>query len=133
MILPDIPEFDLYGVYERGIPNSERIVLKANQDVEMGSFGLLLGVKTINRVAQPINNRFFWFGEGIIKAGDWIHIYTSDGKNEKTTLANTDHPVYALYWGFETTVLTNELIVPILIRIDGVIVEKIVFSQMAET
>lgn len=122
MILPGIFELTLVGVYERGIPNQERIVFRATQTVDVGQFGIILGIKNSPGMAVPIRDNFFWFGDGILNDGDWVFLYTCPGKSTGSVIPNTDSKLYTVFWGRKKVVLSDSNIVPMLIRLDAVTV-----------
>lgn len=124
MILPSITELLLVGVYERGIPNKERIVFRAASAVEMGRFGIFLGVKTAPGQALPIRDNFFWFGNGFVNMGDWVFVYTGPGTPRVAQLPNANEKLYTVFWGRNQVILHEPNVVPILVRMDAVTVDN---------
>ena len=124
MIVDDITELRVVGVYQRGDPNQERIVLQVNETVNMGQFGFMLGVRSLGRMAHPINDNMYWFGDGYAYEGDWIFVYTGRGEARTTELPNVTHKLYTLHWGREKTILDDPGVVPILFRVDAVYVPE---------
>lgn len=120
MILGDLQELKIHGVYDRGVPNKERIVITVEETVDMGQFGLMLGARTQNAMAMPIADNMFWFGDGIVQKGDILFLYTGPGQATKDLIPNSLSSFYSLHWGRKNTVLANPAIVPILFRIDAV-------------
>ena len=124
MILQGISELVLIGVHERGIPNKERIVLRANDRLQMGQFGLLLGVKGAPGFAFPIKDNFFWFGEGMVDRGDYVFVFTGSGNPQKSELPNSSEKLYTVFWGRAMTLFMDPNVVPILMRIDALTVDN---------
>ena len=124
MILVDISELYLVGAIERGVPNKERIVLRVAEAVNLGQFGVLLGVRVAPGLAVPIKDNFFWFGDGMVAQGDWLFIYTGLGKPQVANVPNSPERIFTLYWGRKQVILQNENIVPILVRLDAAVVEQ---------
>jgi hypothetical protein len=122
MILQDITELELIGVFERGEPNKERIVFRANDDVNLGQFGIMLGVNLTGGFARPVRDNLFWFGDGVIKKDDWLFVFTSPGKPTSSPVPNSDNLLHSVFWGRKSVMLASAMIVPILFRIDAVIV-----------
>lgn len=120
MILDQIEEITIQEVIDRGVANKERIALRVNMSVNMGRYGLLVGVHGSSEAAWPINDNFFWFGEGIVAPGDWIFVYTGPGQPRKDKLPNAEQHLYTVHWGRKTTVFADANIVPILFRMDAV-------------
>lgn len=124
MIVSDILNFNLLGVYDRGIANKERIVIKVLDNTNLGQYGVFLGIKVGEGAALPVNNMMFWFGDGIAEKNSWILLYTGPGENRRTTLKDSPEKAYVLHWGFKNTVLNEKIIVPILFKVEQVAVEK---------
>jgi len=119
MIVGDIFEF-MVSVYDQGIPNRERIVLYANETVNTGQYGLMVGILATGNTAFPIPDNLFWFGDAIINKGDWIFIYTGPGEAKLTEIPNSTNKMYSVHWGRSKTVLNHQDLVPILFRVDAV-------------
>ena len=122
MTIPGIAELELVGTFDRGNPNMERIAIRVNQTTNMGQCALFLGVRTEAGMAIPIRDNMFWFGDGIVHPGDWLFIYTSAGAPRATDIPNSDHKLFTIFWGRKQVILDSDEIVPILVRLDGVIV-----------
>ncbi|MBI2996948.1 MAG: hypothetical protein HYY46_00605 [Deltaproteobacteria bacterium] len=120
MIVGSITELSIIGVYDRGVPNQERVVLYANQTLDVGQYGLMVGIRAAQNSAFPIRDNLLWFGDGILNDGDWIFIYTGPGKAKVTTIPNTNARLFSVHWGREQTILGDPDIVPILFRVDAV-------------
>ncbi len=120
MILAPITELSVIGVYDRGVANSERIVLQANQAVNLGQFGIMLGYRTGDGLANPYNDHLFWFGDGVIQQGDWVFIYTGQGEARASDSPEQNQKIYTVHWGKETTIFAHSEVTPILFRTDAV-------------
>ena len=59
MIVGTIPQPRIVDVLDRGKPNHERIALLVYEMVNMGQFGLLLGIRQQAGSAFPIRDNFF--------------------------------------------------------------------------
>lgn len=120
MIVGIVTEVSIIGVFSRGIPGEERIVLQANEWVQLGQYGLMLGVRMQEGFAAPVRDNLLWFGDGILRKGDWIFVYTGPGVARESGLPNTQEKLYSIHWGRTTTILDNPELVPILFRVDAV-------------
>ena len=120
IVITYIEELTIIGTHDRGVPNNERIVFQANSTIDLGRYGLLLGLRGDHGAAIPVHDNFFWFGDVLINPGDWIFVYTGPGDPRLTELPNSNNRIYTLHWGRSTTVLHDINVVPILFRIDGV-------------
>lgn len=120
LIVDGITELTVVGAFDRGIPNQERVVLQANEMVNMGQFALLLGIRQQEGFAVPIRDNFYWFGDGIVYKGDWIFVYTGPGESRKNEVPGTTEKLFTVHWGRTQTVLGSLDVVPVLIRTDAV-------------
>ena len=117
-------------VIERGVPNKEAIALTANEAVNMGQFGLMVGRHYVNNSfvppngAYPYHDHLFWFGDGLVKRGDWLFVYTGSGTPGKNLAADGVSDSYRLFWGKSTTLFAESNVVPILFRVDAVYVSE---------
>jgi len=124
MIVDLITELTIIGVFDRGIPNQERIVLLPNQDLNLGQYGLMIGVRGQASMAFPIRDNMLWFGDGLVNKGDWIFVYTGPGEAKTTMLPNNQERLYSIHWGRKETILHHPDLVPILFRVDAVYVPQ---------
>lgn len=108
----------LVDVFDRGVPNMERVGLRATAAVEMRGYAMLIGVKLASGDAIPLNDNFFWFGAGTINPNDWIFLYTTDGKGRKDPIPSSTNLLYSVFWSRPAVIFSNPDIVPILIRVD---------------
>lgn len=120
LIVGEITELRVVGVFDRGVPNQERVVLQVNEVVNMGQFALLLGIRQQPATAIPIRDNLLWFGDGVLSRGDWIFVYTGPGEGRVNELPGTAEKLYTVHWGRTQTVLTSLEVVPVLVRVDAV-------------
>lgn len=128
MIVGLITELSVVGVFSRGIPNEERIVLRANETLQMGQYGLMIGVRLGQGFVSPVRDNLLWFGDGVLNKGDWVFIYTGPGNARVTNLPNSQEKLYSIHWGRQVTFLANADLVPLLFRVDAVQVIDSVLS-----
>ncbi len=126
MLVGSISELVVQGVYDRGVPNQERILIRPTQPVNMGQYGIMIGSKDVvhQNSAYPFNDSLFWFGDGIVEPSNWIFVYTGPGTARKTKMANQEL-AYVLHWGRTHTIFANSSIIPILFRVDAVNVGEV--------
>lgn len=120
MIVGLITELSIVGVFSRGIANEERIVIRANEMIQIGQYGVMIGVRLGQMFASPVQDNLLWFGDGILNKGDWIFIYTGPGNARVTDLPNSQEKLYSIHWGRERTFLSSTDLVPVLFRVDAV-------------
>lgn len=123
MILLTIDEIVTIGVFDRGVPNSERIIFQVNEDLNLGQYGVFLGWHAgsdpVNS-AWPFRDCLFWFGDGIVTKSSWIHLYTGTGESRQLEMPDNQDPAYVLFWGRDKTLFANSNVVPMLVRVDAV-------------
>jgi hypothetical protein len=119
MIVNLITELTVIGVYDRAVPNQERIVLHVNETVNLGQYGLMIGVRGWDGFAFPIRDNLLWFGDAMMNKGDWIFVYTGPGEAKMTGLPNTQERLYSIHWGRKYTILDTQDLVPILFKIEA--------------
>jgi hypothetical protein len=124
MMVATIEELTIMSVLDRGIPNRECIAIRANENVNLGQFGLMVGVYGgEGKGAWPLKDNLLWFGDGWIKKDDWLFVHTGSGHPQVTHGTNGAETLYSIYWGREHTVFHADKLVPILFRVDAVNVE----------
>lgn len=117
-----IPDIQIFGVYDRGAPNTERIVLRVNRPMNLASYFLILGFRGpmgVN-VVIPIPDSSLWLGATSINVPSWIFVFTGNGKTSISQEVHSKDPVHCLYWNRPNVVLTHDDIVPALIHVDSI-------------
>jgi hypothetical protein len=128
-IYPYIDRVSLFGVYDRGVPDKERIVLQAHREVDTAALGLLVGFRQVDGSVIPMNDCYFWFGSGTLKATNWIHVHTGKGAPTSGTGTVTNEPIFRVFWGREKTIFDSPQMVPVLICVDTLIIDKHIFEE----
>ena len=126
IFLPNIDALILAGVFDRGIPNKERIMIRVLKSTEMAQYGVLLGwnIEGQGAPTQPYNDNFYWFGDGVVQPNDTIFLYTGAGEPRKTTVEGTGTPAYVLHWGRPFTLFADSSIVPMVVCFGHMLIEK---------
>jgi hypothetical protein len=115
-----VEELSLVGVFDPGVPNMERIVLRAEQPIDLANYGLMLGVRGPEGGAFPLRDNLLWFGNGWIGVDDWLFVYTAPGVGRVSEVPNSESKLVSIHWGKKQTVFQNRELVPILFRMDAV-------------
>jgi hypothetical protein len=119
--VPQIDELTFEGVYGRGIPNEERIVLRPKRRIVLAEYILCLGLKMPAGVV-PLRDNMFWFGEEITVEPPYrIFVYTGPGVRRFTTTKGSSEPALVLHWGKPGVVLESPLIEPVLFYIGSML------------
>lgn len=124
MIFPSMSEISLKGVEERGVPNRERILLQVHQDINLVSYGLMVGIRSgAEGSIFPAQDNFLWFGNANVRENDWLAVYTGPGKARSIDMGGGQR-AYFLYWGRGRTIFNYPEIVPALFRMDALDISK---------
>ena len=121
-IIPKESALQMFGVVAPGVPNQERVVMRANVDIDLSGYFLVTGWRFTDDRAWPMNQDSFWFGKTTILAGHWVVVYTGVGQQAFTYLGSD--PCIVLHWNKGLTLFHVPEVVPILIHIDTVAVGK---------
>ena len=115
-ILPPVHELSVVGIFDPGIPNRERIVLRPTQPLNLAAFALILSA-TAPEGVTPIPNQFLWLGERWLSPPAWIVVFTGPGRFQEGAHQTTGEPVLELHWGQPGVVLGRPGVAVSVIRI----------------
>jgi hypothetical protein len=118
-VLPTVSELTMPQVVDGGIPNRERVYMRALVDVPLGSYFLTTGWRVAYDHALPLNMEVLWLGSLTVSAGTWVVAYTAPGEQKVGAMDNGE-PGLILHWGKTTTIFNLPEIVPVLLRTDGI-------------
>ncbi|MGD0633220.1 MAG: hypothetical protein ABSA13_02920 [Beijerinckiaceae bacterium] len=107
-------EIDIVGLRDIGDLQKERLILQANEDLDVGDF-LILAARKKDEV--PLGGRAraaYWMPDHKVKKGDRVILYTKKGARSEKQL-NSGTVSYFFYWNLENSVWENSI--PILIEI----------------
>ena len=122
MIFPPVTELTVLGVAEPGVPNRERIIIRPTEPVNLAQFGIILGFRNPNGMVTPWLDNFFWFGEITIEPPSWIVVYTGKGEYQQTIVPASNQIAHSMHWGRDRTVFDVPNIVPVLFRMDAILI-----------
>lgn len=100
-----IDSFRVIGIYGRGTPNLERIVLVADEAINLANYALVVGMITEAGGLLPFRDRFFWFGDLMVDKSTWVYVYTGPGQFRYTSVSGTTTPAIVYHWGSRQTLL----------------------------
>ena len=127
MMVPPVFDLPLHAVENRGVSNQERIVLRTGGvHVDLAIYFLGLGYRPYD-VAQPLPDALFWLGDVRLDPLTWIFVYTGPGQIRYTKTSGTNEPAYVLHWGRPYVVFFDNNIVPILMKCEGITVNRSVW------
>ena len=125
ILLYAVPELRLIGVEDKGVPNQERVVLQAAENLNLGRYSLLVARKFMSVLAtqQPtlINDLLFWFGEQQAVAGQRVIVFTGPRRPDPT-LRSYGASDLILNWGHASTLFGLPDDIPVLIRLGSGVV-----------
>lgn len=113
---PPMFDFTIESVSSRGVPNSERVVVRVNYDTVTTNLGMMIGFRDPNRQIVPLNNRLFWFGSGNVSRGSIINIFTGHGTPTSHENGNGTSS-YNLFWGLDLVAFDRQELEPVLFRL----------------
>jgi hypothetical protein len=119
--LPSIIGIELIGVADPGIPNQERIIIRA-QYVNLAQYAVIVGLKNEKGLINPTPDHFYWLGDVEISESTWIIIYTGPGSFKVTKAEGTGEIVHVAHLGKDKTIFNNANVVPAIINLGGIIV-----------
>lgn len=119
MIVGTMTELAVVTVLDRGVPNKESIAIKVLERVNLGQYGIMLGIYAQSGMATPFRDNLFWFGDGFVEQGDWIFVETGEGEPRKSKDAE-QHNIYTVFWNRPITLFARSNVVPMLFRVDAV-------------
>jgi hypothetical protein len=120
-----LDELEIWGVYDRGLPNRERIVIRTKAPVSLGDYIMFLGVPGEGQTAWPLIDHVYWFGPENLVIPMWVFVYTGTGQRLISSEEKTGEPALVLHWGKTRTVLHDPNIVPVIVSIEGIFVSPI--------
>lgn len=119
--VPYLFEIEYWGVYDRGIPNQERLVFRPRIPLDMTQFFVALAIKGDHESISTFFDQAYWFPDVVIEPPSWVFLYTCAGTSKVTTEAVTKAPLHALFWGKPSTLFHAPTVIPVIFRIDGLL------------
>jgi hypothetical protein len=120
----EILQLKLYGLFEAGVPNRERIVMRAWElgSVNLAPYFLTMGVKIPDtKGATPTFDSVLWLGEYEVQANQWVIVYSGPGSS-RAAQTESGEPMHVLHWN-RPKVLGAPGVVPVLIQAGGIAVD----------
>lgn len=117
MIFPPSFALSVIGIADAGVPNSERLVLRPTEWVNLGRFGVLVGTQRADGVLPWIDN-FFWFGEVEVSPPAWILLYTKPG-GYGSGVHTDGAPIHSSFWNRNQTIFNSPEISAVVFEISA--------------
>ena len=112
-------ELEVFGIYDRGIANHERIAIRVNRPVTISNYALLMGVESEGGNLVPFRDHFLWLGHHTFDVPSWIFVYTGEGTQKISQETHTKDPVLTLYWNHPNVMFSDSKTTIGLIYIPG--------------
>jgi hypothetical protein len=104
------------GLFDAGVPNQERVVLKPNKKMSLVGYGILVGVDAGTAGAFPLFDNVFWFPDVVVEPPCWIYVYTGAGKMQQT-LGPNNEPALVFHWQRPSVLFSEAVVAPVLVNI----------------
>ncbi|MGY3026189.1 hypothetical protein ACVWXR_004024 [Pseudomonas lurida] len=101
-------KLEIDRIPEPGNLEKERVVLKANEDVDIGKYVLMRSKRGVSGNPLSGSKSAYWLPDIMVKSGDLVVIYSKKGKSSKKTLDN-GKVVHFYYWQFNNAIWGKEL------------------------
>lgn len=124
-VLPDIFELLLYGVQDAGVPNRERIVMRAwaGGPVNLAGYFVTVGLKGAGNTGTPLFDGMRWLGEYEVSANQWVFVYTGPG-TPRSSQTKEGEPLHVIHWGRDETLFGSPAVTPMLFKLGGIAVDQ---------
>lgn len=124
--LPTIPELQLIGVLDPGVPGKERIVLKVEQKIDIGWYAIVVAIRgQPSGHSTPMRDNMYWIGSGSVEPNDWFFLYTGSGTQTTIPADGVHGKLFIEFWGRPQTIFHDSLLIPVLWRLNGITVERV--------
>src|SRR5579871_4264633 len=120
MIFPFIFQLSQLGLYDAGVPNKERILLRATEAVNLSQFCMIIAHRT-QAQNVVINNNLYWFPDTPVAPPCWIVLKTGEGQDKVERHPVNGQPIHFFYWGRKTTIFNSPEIIPILVQVNSIL------------
>ncbi len=113
---------EIHGVIGDDHLDTERLILKVNQDDNLANNAIVDSQSTIFGRVPKKNRHVFWFPNREVKAGDSIILYTKRGKVVAPVKGEQRH---LFYWNLDDGIWTSKNDSAILIRMHDWALKKV--------
>jgi hypothetical protein len=103
-------------IRDRGILQSERVVLRIVAPTNIGEFAVFRAATADAAVTTDVS-RVFWFPDGQAKSGDIVVLYTKEGIN-KERANKGGYTSHFFYWGLNQAIWEDPDVAAVVVHID---------------
>lgn len=90
-------KIEIKSIADKGDPKKERLVLRVNQDVNIGYFLVLCTGLSSGQVNTGIEHSY-WFPDKDVRSGDLVVLYSKPGTDNEKAL-ESGSKAHFFYWG----------------------------------
>ena len=94
-------KFDIQNVTDPGMMGTERLVLKATVDADIGRFAIFRGRNADEKKVLSGPNAADWFPDKEIKAGDLVVLYSKSGASSEKSIG-PGQKSHFFYWNSQS-------------------------------
>jgi hypothetical protein len=103
------------SIADLGVLEKERIVMKVLSSTDIGSYVIFEAIYREGNITTGVKN-VFWFPDKEVSAGDFVVLYTKQGKqNEK--ILESGNKSHFFYWGSNDSKWKTNKMAPVLLAI----------------
>lgn len=123
-LTPVIWELSVLGVFDPGIPNRERLIIRPTEAVNLGDYAVGTGIihDQDPNLVYPIRDSILWLPGFQIEPPAWIFVYTGEGNFKETTVGERKDRALVVHWSRERTIFNHREIVPVLYKLSGMLI-----------
>lgn len=107
----------IVGVFDRGEPNKERVVLKVRSMCNLGKYAVLVTRSRGDEIV-PGPSRYLWLPDRNAEPGSYVVVYTGPGELREGTMRNSGAPALVLHWQSNRVLFSDPEVIPAIIRIE---------------
>ncbi len=130
MIFPPILQLTVLGLYDAGVPNSERIILRPTDTLNLAQYCIVLAHRPPQGESIIMLDNLFWFPNSDVSPPCWIVIMSGEGTNIIKTHETTGQPVHVFYWGRKATIFNAPGFIPIVVQVGAILVSGPVINKI---
>lgn len=114
---------EIRGIIDYGKPESERIIIDALEDCNIGHYMIMHTNYTHQERPSNKIKTIYIFPSQSMKKGDTVVLYTKEGRN--SMLEKSGKMEYSFYWGLDKCICNNTEDCILIVHFDSLIHKKI--------
>ena len=100
-------KIEIIRIIDKGVESKERLYLKVLADTDLSYYIVFDTTYTSESTISNVQRHAHWFKPRKVKAGDYIVLYTRDGKTS-TSLNKDGSTTHFLFWGIDRTIWNKD-------------------------